>query len=156
MTEASISISTKNGSSQTCDDIFISYSRRDLVFAKNLVEKLTNASLKVWFDQNNIPEAVNFRTEIERGIINAHNFIFIISSDSIGSRYCREEIEIALKYGKRIIPILCRMPNANEIKDSMHPVVQDLNWIYLKESEGALNVLCQSISSALNKHKAYV
>ena len=156
MTEASISISTENGTKQACDDIFISYSRRDIVFAKNLVEKLINASFKVWFDQNNIPEAVNFKTEIERGIINAHNFIFIISPDSIASQYCREEIEIALKYGKRVIPIMCRMPNENEIKDLMHPVVQDLNWIYLKEKEGALSSLCQSIESTLNKHKKYV
>ncbi|MBT31101.1 MAG: hypothetical protein CMO01_15705 [Thalassobius sp.] len=138
------------------DDIFISYSRRDLSFASSLVTQLKNENIKVWFDQNDIPEAVNFRLEIERGIINAHNFIFIISPDSIVSPYCREEIEKAIYYGKRIIPVLYRMPDQESVQMDMHPAIQDLNWIYLKSGENGIFKLCDSIVNAIEKHKDYV
>ncbi|NJO14359.1 MAG: TIR domain-containing protein [Thioploca sp.] len=46
-------------------DAFISYGRADSkVFATELYSQLTEQGFKVWFDQNDIPLAVNFQTKL--------------------------------------------------------------------------------------------
>ena len=88
-------------------DAFISYSRADSkAFAINLNEKLAAAGLNVWFDQNDIPPAVDYQKQIDDGIEKAHNFLFIISPHAVNSKYCLLEIQQALKNNKRIIPSL--------------------------------------------------
>ncbi|MEO1803145.1 MAG: toll/interleukin-1 receptor domain-containing protein [Cyanobacteria bacterium J06629_2] len=60
-------------------DVFISYGRADSKdFAIALNQQLTAQGLNVWFDQDDIPLAVDFQAQIDRGIEKAHNFIFII------------------------------------------------------------------------------
>ena len=86
-------------------DAFISYGREDSkAFAIKLHEKLTAQGLNIWFDQEDIPLAVDFQEQINSGIEKAHNFIFIIAPHSVNSEYCRQEINQAIKYNKRIIP----------------------------------------------------
>lgn len=115
-------------------DVFISYGRKESkLFATQLHDKLVADGLSVWFDQNDIPLAVDFQHQIDAGIEEAQNFIFIIAPHSIRSAYCRKEIELAVKFGKRIIPILHVEPNGEAIAQYMHPVIQKLNWIPFKQ-----------------------
>jgi len=59
-------------------DAFISYGRADSkAFATQLYTHLTQQGFKVWFDQNDIPLAVNFQNQIDDGIEKSHNFLFI-------------------------------------------------------------------------------
>ena len=61
-------------------DVFISYGRADSKnFAIELNQKLTEQGLNVWFDQDDIPLAVDYQLQIDRGIEKARNFIFIIA-----------------------------------------------------------------------------
>ncbi|NEQ41804.1 MAG: toll/interleukin-1 receptor domain-containing protein, partial [Okeania sp. SIO3I5] len=86
---------------------FISYGRADSkFFATKLYEKLTENGLKIWFDQNDIPLGVDFQNQIDDGITKADNFLFIIAPHSVNSPYCLKEINHAIKYNKRIIPLL--------------------------------------------------
>lgn len=115
-------------------DVFISYGRaQSKYFASKLNKILINNGFEVWFDQNDIPLAVDFQTQIDEGILKTHNFIFIISPHSIQSSYCLKEINLAIKYNKRIIPILHIEPDSEEIWNKMHPTVSKLNWLYFRE-----------------------
>ncbi len=115
-------------------DVFISYGRAESkAFATQLCQQLTEKGYKVWFDQNDIPLGVDFQNQIDEGIETAHNFIFIIAPHSIKSIYCRKEIDLAIKRGKRIIPILQIEPTTKEVWDMMHPAIGKINWVYMRQ-----------------------
>lgn len=115
-------------------DVFISYGRAESkAFATKLCNQLTEKGYKVWFDQNDIPLGVDFQDQIDEGIETAHNFIFIIAPHAVKSPYCRKEIDLAIKRGKRIIPILQIEPTTKEVWDMMHPAIGKINWVYMRQ-----------------------
>jgi len=116
------------------NDVFISYGRRHSVaFARKLHNRLKSRNYNVWFDMNDIPVGVDFQEQIDNGIRKAHNFVFVISPHSVKSIYCLKEIMLALKYGKRIIPILHVEPT--DCWDKVNPAISKLNWIYMRQEE---------------------
>ncbi|NEO97636.1 MAG: TIR domain-containing protein [Symploca sp. SIO2E9] len=129
-------------------DAFISYGRADSKsFAIKLNSRLAELGLNVWFDQTDIPPAVDWQNQIDDGIEHSHNFIFIIAPHSLKSPYCLKEIQQALKCNKRIIPLLHVAPN--DCWDKMHPTISKINWIYCQEGiddfEEAFTKLINSI-----------
>ena len=66
--------------------VFISYSRIDIEFAKRLTTELQKSELDFWIDWEGIPPSVDWWKEIEKGIEEADNFIFLISPDSVKSK----------------------------------------------------------------------
>ncbi|HAN78156.1 MAG TPA: hypothetical protein DCQ31_10475, partial [Bacteroidales bacterium] len=134
---------------------FISYGRRhSKEFAANLHKELIKEKFDVWFDMEDIPPGVDFREQIDHGIEIADNFIFIISPHSVLSEYCLSEINTAVRYGKRIIPLLHVLPSDTEIKQ-MHPVVEKLNWIYF-DAKTDITQSYKQLFIILNSHKEYV
>jgi hypothetical protein len=161
-------------------DIFISYGREDSkAFAIKLNQELTAQGLVTWFDQEDIPLAVDYQKQINSGIEKAHNFIFIIAPRFVNSPYCLKEIELAIKLNKRIIPVLHvekisqeiwqeRNPKATKedweeyeskglhsSEQNMNPIIKKLNWVYFRESDDfatSLEGLCETI----NRQKNYV
>ena len=61
-------------------DIFISYSRKDITFAKRLNSALEENNLVTWIDWEDIPPSTNWLLEIFEAIEQADAFIFIISN----------------------------------------------------------------------------
>ncbi|HEY9669097.1 MAG TPA: TIR domain-containing protein [Coleofasciculaceae cyanobacterium] len=143
-------------------DAFISYGRADSKgFAIKLYHRLLQEGLKVWLDQNNIPLAVDYQSQIDDGLEKSHNFLFIIAPHSVNSPYCRLEIELALRRKKRIIPLMHVEEITQEIwqqrnpgrplseweeykgkklhstfgNPNMHPAIAKLNWIYVREGD---------------------
>ncbi|MGF1533767.1 MAG: TIR domain-containing protein [Bernardetiaceae bacterium] len=115
-------------------DVFISYGRAESkAFATKIHDWLRAEDYAVWFDQNDIPLAVDFQTQIDQGIQEAHNFIFIIAPHALRSVYCLKEILQAIRLGKRIIPILHIEPQQKEDWDQMHPTISKLNWLYFRQ-----------------------
>ncbi|MEO0408233.1 MAG: toll/interleukin-1 receptor domain-containing protein, partial [Cyanobacteria bacterium P01_A01_bin.135] len=139
-------------------DAFISYGRADsLQFAVWVQDQLSQQGLSVWLDKNDIPVGVDFQTQIDDGISKAHNVIFIISPHSANSPYCLKELELALRYNKRIIPVMQmerigydtwrqRNPGGSAedwatyqaegrhlAHPNLHPEVRKLNWLFCRE-----------------------
>ncbi len=162
-------------------DVFISYGRADSkAFAIKLNEKLTAQGLNVWFDQEDIPLAVDYQKQINSGIEQAHNFIFLIAPHSVNSEYCLKEINQAIQYNKRIIPLLhveqisqetWLSRNPNQTQDdwqeyqakglhssltNMHPKIRKINWVYCRENIDDFETSFEGIINALSKHQDYV
>lgn len=134
-------------------DAFISYGRADSkVFAEKLCDRLTSMGLKLWFDQNDIPPSVDYQKEIDSGIEKAHNFIFIIAPHSAKSIYCRKEIDLALKYNKRIIPLL----HVKADRAEMHQEIRKFNWIYFQEEIDDFDKSFQDLMSSIRHQFNYV
>jgi WD40 repeat protein len=114
--------------------VFISYSRKDIEFAKKLTAELQKGSLDFWIDWEGIPPTVDWWREIEKGIEEADIFLFLISPDSAKSKVCGQEIDHAVKNGKRLIPIVVR-----DINDDEKPAqLGHLNWIFFRENDDFL------------------
>jgi hypothetical protein len=109
--------------------LFISYSRKDIDFARKLTEAFEGQDLDFWIDWEGIPPSVDWWKEIEKGIEEADIFLFLLSPDSITSNVCKQEIDHAIKNGKRLIPVAVR-----EIDwDNVLPELSKLNFIFLRE-----------------------
>ena len=88
--------------------VFVSYSRKDIDFARRLTMELKKSELDFWIDWEGIPPTVDWWKEIEKGIEEADIFLFLISPDSASSKVCGMEIDTAVKNAKRIIPLVVR------------------------------------------------
>ncbi|MGF1538216.1 MAG: TIR domain-containing protein [Elainellaceae cyanobacterium] len=158
-------------------DAFISYGRIDsLQFASRLADQLNRQGLSVWLDKNDIPIGVDFQTQIDDGISKAHNFIFIISPHSVNSPYCLKEIQLALKYSKRIIPLMHvetisygtwqqRNPKGtlgqweayqaagrHSALTNVHPEIGKINWLFFREGMDNPEAALTSLLNLLRQH----
>ena len=125
--------------------IFVSYSRKDIEFAKRLTGELQKNDLDFWVDWDGIPPTVDWWKEIEKGIEEADAFIFLISPDSAASKVCGQEIDCAVKNSKRIIPIVVR-----EVKgDAIPRQLSHLNWIFFRKSDD-FNAAIQKLLNAIH------
>ncbi len=110
-------------------DAFISYGRADSKdFAIELHRSLESQGYDLWLDQNDIPFGVDFPEEIKQGIAKSQNFLFIISPHAIHSPYCKEEIDYAVKYNKRILPLLHVEKINKQIWQQRNPKGEDQDW----------------------------
>ncbi|MBX2841781.1 MAG: TIR domain-containing protein [Flammeovirgaceae bacterium] len=115
-------------------DIFISYGRKESrAFAGKLNKALLSNGYDVWIDQDDLPLGVDFQDQIDKAIEKSHNFLFVIAPHAIGSEYCLKEIELAIKYKKRIIPVL----QVERDLYKVHEEIGKINWVYLREKEDA-------------------
>ena len=113
-------------------DVFISYSRKDIAFARLLRESLLQSQIDTWIDWERIPVGEKWWDEICQAIENANVFMFIISKNSIGSPVCKDEINQALKNNKRIIPIIVDDLKPDAIQE-FAPDLPRINWIVFEK-----------------------
>ncbi|MBI5666431.1 MAG: toll/interleukin-1 receptor domain-containing protein [Chloroflexi bacterium] len=106
-------------------DVFISYSRRDKDFVRQLVKAFSDRQFDVWVDFEDIPFATDWWEEICSGIEGANAVVFVVSPDSLTSEYCGLEVNHALKNNKRLIPILYRQPG--DVTVPAH--ISHIQWI---------------------------
>jgi len=113
-------------------DVFISYSRKDIAFARLIREALQQSEIDPWIDWERIPIGEKWWNEICAAIQAANTFVFIISRNSIGSPVCREEINLALENHKRIIPIAVDDLKPEAIRE-FAPDLPHINWIVFEK-----------------------
>ena len=165
-------------------DAFISYGRADSkAFAIKLYERLTEQGLKVWFDAEDIPLGVDYQNQIDRDIELTHNFLFVISPHAVNSDYCRREIEQALQWNKRIIPLLHvtaisretwqqRRPTGTDEQwadyqrqglhwgddrnPNMHPAIAKINWAPFIEGSSDFEASLANLLAIFARHQDYI
>ena len=111
--------------------VFISYSRKDIEFAKHLTAELQKNKLEFWVDWEGIPPTVDFMKKIEKGIEESDVFLFLVSPDSVISKVCGEEIVHAAKNSKRLIPLIVRDVKSEELPQAL----SHLNWIFFRKKD---------------------
>jgi tetratricopeptide (TPR) repeat protein len=84
---------------------FISYSHRNTDFVKRLHDAFALRQIDTWVDWHGIQPGESWWEEINTGIGQTQNFIFVISEDALASIVCHMEIAQARERGKRIIPV---------------------------------------------------
>ena len=135
-------------------DIFISYSRKDIAYARLLHKALNENDLETWIDWQDIPPSREWLNEIFTAIEQANTFIFILSSTSTLSDICTQEIDHARKNNKRIIPIVIDDVDPSKV----HPALAAINWIFSRskdELQPAIASLVEAIQTDYDWVKAH-
>jgi hypothetical protein len=124
------------------NETFISYAHADFEFVDRLELGLRRKGFDPWIDHEDIPAAVKWEPEMLLGVQFCHNFIFVLSPQSLASKDCKEELKCALRHNKRLIPILYQSCRGYEI----HPALAELNWIFFNNFDAGLEKLVRVIS----------
>jgi hypothetical protein len=88
--------------------IFISYSRKDIGFARKLAGDLEKAGYTVWWDITDLRGGDDWVRVIPEAIETSDFVIVVLSPDSTVSEWVRKEYTQAISLRKRIIPIMLR------------------------------------------------
>jgi len=127
-------------------DVFISYSRKDIAFARLLHQALIENGLETWIDWQDIPPSADWLAEVYQAIEEADAFVFVISETSLTSEICSLEIAHAHQHNKRLIPIVIKDVDAEQVPRELSV----LNWIFFEEAgdrfEGAMEDLVTAIT----------
>jgi WD40 repeat protein len=112
-------------------DVFVSYSRADGAFVRELHAFLTGRGKDVWVDWEDIPPASQWEQDIDDNIDAAESFVFVISRSSLASQYALGELRHAGERGKRIVPIACDGADPAQAPESL----RQLNWIWCRTDD---------------------
>ncbi len=86
--------------------VFISHSEQDNLMRERVRHSLMQRGITVWINRTDITTGTDFQEEINQGIEETDNLVWLMSPASLNSEYCRQELEYALYLNKRIIPLL--------------------------------------------------
>jgi WD40 repeat protein len=131
--------------------IFISYSRKNKLFVRKLNDAIDKEEIEAWVDWEGIPPSADWMTEVSTAIQASDAFVFIMSPDSLKSKVCMDELKLAIQFNKKIIPLLYREPEKNQI---ISPRLGSANWIYMRprkeDFKSALSLLLECIHTDLD------
>ena len=108
-------------------NVFISYSRDDLAFADQLYAALGIFDFELSIDRHSIVGGDEWEKRLGALIRDAVTVVFVLSPSSAVSKFCKWEVEEALRLSKRILPVLCRSLDGV----SPPPQLASRNYIYL-------------------------
>ena len=86
------------------DYAFVSYSHSNSEKVHDLIEKMQNRGVNIWFD-GDIPGGAEWDQEIGKRLLDSHKVILFLSQTAILSRNVRNEIRMAQNHGIPIIPV---------------------------------------------------
>ncbi|MBK9210164.1 MAG: TIR domain-containing protein [Anaerolineales bacterium] len=131
--------------------VFISYSRKNKLFARKLNKAFDDSNIEAWVDWEGIPLSADWMAEITAAIKACDAFVFIISPDSLKSKVCMDELELGIQYNKKIVPVLYVDP---EKRQKMHPKLASTNWVYMRtkkdDFKGTVPKLVESVQTDLS------
>jgi len=135
-------------------DIFVSYSRKDIAFARILHQELNARDLETWIDWQDIPPSADWLAEVYQAIEAADAFVFLVSPTSVDSEVCSSEVAHAIEHHKRLIPIVL-----NDVDPAvLPPEVASINWIFCREQneyQQAFDRLVEAVRTDLDWVRAH-
>ncbi len=90
----------------TKPQVFVSYASTDLDRVRGIVAALERTGVVVWFDRDGILGGANYGPEIVGAIRGSRAFVLCCSAAAFGSRNVRQEVALAWKLERPILPLL--------------------------------------------------
>ncbi len=93
--------------------VFISYSRKDLVFVERLAKDVRAAGLEVWYDLSGLEVGTRWGKEIQNALQQSQYILVVLSPNSVESEWVEKEFLYANNLKRKIIPLLyspCNLP----------------------------------------------
>jgi WD40 repeat protein len=99
--------------------VFISYSRRDLAVADGLVTQLESQNIEVLIDRRDLPYGEEWQNELADFIRLSDTVVWLVSPDSVESRWVNWELGEVGRLSKRLIPIRIREIDPASLPESL-------------------------------------
>ncbi len=122
------------------ENIFVSYSRKDMDFVRKLAGDLESAGYDVWWDIADLRGGDDWVRTIPDAIASSQHVIVVLTPNSVESEWVRREYTQALALRRKIVPIMleaCTVPFA----------LNTINYVNFMAGEYADNF--NNLSSAL-------
>ena len=103
---ASAASATAQGSAAAPGSVFISYARHDQHRVLPLVNRMRESGIDAWLDQERIAGGASYGPRIVEGIRSARAFVLMCSDASMRSREVKQEIQLAWRYQRTMLPLL--------------------------------------------------
>jgi len=134
------------------NDVFVSYSHRDLLIARELVSFLKQLGLKVWFDKESLLAGEEWERVIKNQIKNCVCFLVCLSSKSIDKRgYFHKEIRLAIDIALTIPPNQLYMLPARLDDCRIPDDLSRYHVVNLSDADG-VKLLTRSLSKAVRRN----
>jgi hypothetical protein len=139
---------------QTASDklkLFISYARHDLPAAEGLVSALEAEGFEVKIDRRDLPYGEEWQKELADFIRASDTVVWLVSPDSVGSKWCNWELGEVVRLSKRLVPV-CIGPVVPE------DLPEALGRIHLLPSSGTYEPEKhqRALVEALNTDRAWI
>jgi formylglycine-generating enzyme required for sulfatase activity len=131
--------------------IFISYSRKDIVFVDRLDAALRARGFEPLIDRAEIYAFEDWWKRIEGLISKADTIVFVLSPDAVASDICAKEVAFAHSLNKRFAPVVCRQVDIKTVPAEL----QQLNFIFC-DDESRFNDSMRRLSDALETDIVWV
>lgn len=115
---------------ETTSNVFISYSRQDLLFVNRLQAELVEHGICVTVDREDIEKGEDWWARIQQLITAADTIIFVLSPSSADSPVCQQEVDFAESLNKRFVPIVAR----DIVGHSVPKALVRINFIFFIEN----------------------
>jgi formylglycine-generating enzyme required for sulfatase activity len=126
--------------------VFISYSRKDMVFADRLEAALKARGFEPLIDREEIYAFEDWWKRIQALITGADTIIFVLSPEAATSDICREEVEFAALLNKRFAPVVCKRVDDNAVPAPL----RRFNYIFCDDDaqfEARINLLAEALET---------
>lgn len=110
--------------------VFISYSRHDTAFVDKFSADLRKHGLQVWIDRESIAPGKQWQEQIELGLKGASVLIFVVSQNSLKSRWMTHELEAYSAEGKKIVPVIIEDIEATQLP----AFIANIQWADFRRS----------------------
>lgn len=132
-------------------EVFISYSRSDGDFVRRLHGELAKREVEAWVDWEDIPPSAEWWQDICSAIEKSDAVVFVMSPDSIASRICGDELALAVRHNKRLIPVVWRPVDPRTHPDLEIPAsLVKINWIFFRPEEDEFSRACDQLVTAVS------
>lgn len=106
--------------------IFISYSTANQIIADKIYNELKQSGFKTWFAKESVNAGQNYASDIVKAIQSSSCLVLLYSKDSDSSVHVQKELDLALRYKKKIYPL--RIENI-EPKEAMEYFLSGTQYI---------------------------
>jgi hypothetical protein len=131
--------------------VFISYSRKDSAFSHRLVEGLNARGFEAYLDKRDIMPGEPWEERLGALILAADVVGFVVSPDSMTSKFCAWEVGESEKLQKKLLPLVHR-----DVADSdMPPRLARLNYIFLR-AEDDFDAGLATLAAAIDTDIAWI
>jgi len=133
------------------NQVMISYKHKDADFAFKLEERLRAKGFNVWIDKQITPGS-DWRAEIGEAIGNSRAVLFIVTEDSVQSKYCKEELYFASGCKIPIFPI--KIADAfSSLSGGVKLILQRIQWMDFEEKQfdTAFEALVEQLQSSIDE-----
>ena len=86
--------------------IFISYSKKDVLYAEKLVNALRREGFSPWVDMEELGAGTHWQVRLHKQILTCDAYILIMSRNAQKSKWVPDELVTAKSKGKPIFPLL--------------------------------------------------